>query len=611
MSASPLGGGEVCFSEVNGETFNPETKQAEDRETNCGIGSWQPKCLQRGNNPKCLLFFLCMYGMILSFVVNGINNVNTTSMERRFNLSSARVGMVSSAYDISAAILGLGISYFGSGKNKAKWLAVAGLFMVLGSFVMSIPHFSTGFYEAGEKVIKLCLQDGNTTAVCKPEETYLSSYLYVFVLGQMLHGVGGTTIYTVGIALLDDSVSSSTTPLYIGILYGCSILGPGIGYIVGGQFLNFYVDFDRLDSAGLSITPDDPRWVGAWWIGFLVAAILNLTVALPLFLFGKELPSAKHVRETRISEAHGSEKSTISYIKTERSLKHFLGVVTKLLKNPCFVFLALSMLTEGAIIGGSATFLPKVIEMEFRVSASMAAIYTGIAVVPSAAAGQFLGGYITRRLKLDIRGTLRLCIIAMFASLFGCAILWIKCNSEEIAGVNVPYPVDNLTDDVTPVLTTECNKGCDCSTNIYEPVCDVDGMIYFSPCYAGCTVKTSSANFSGYTSCSCVNTKDSMFSGIEKNSVKSTVCRKSCSILYVFLCLLFILISFCFLPVASGDSVQLRCVDAEDKTFAQGLKLFIVRLLGTVPGPVIFGLYIIYYRYCSRICYIRSLYYIL
>ena len=54
---------------------------------------------------------------------------------------------------------------------------------------------------------------------CEAErENGLYNYLYVFILGQMLHGVGGTTIYTVGVALIDDSVKPSSTPLYLGEL---------------------------------------------------------------------------------------------------------------------------------------------------------------------------------------------------------------------------------------------------------------------------------------------------------------------------------------------------------------------------------------------------------
>ena len=33
-----------------------------------------------------------------------------------------------------------------------------------------------------------------------------------------------------------------------GFLYGAAALGPGLGYIVGGQMLNFYVDFDKVDT---------------------------------------------------------------------------------------------------------------------------------------------------------------------------------------------------------------------------------------------------------------------------------------------------------------------------------------------------------------------------
>lgn len=39
------------------------------------------------------------------------------------------------------------------------------------------------------------------------------------------------------------------------------------------------------------ITPDDPRWVGAWWIGFVLASVLFVLAAIPISLFGAELPS--------------------------------------------------------------------------------------------------------------------------------------------------------------------------------------------------------------------------------------------------------------------------------------------------------------------------------
>lgn len=56
-----------------------------------------------------------------------------------------------------------------------------------------------------------------TDSSCSPdEENQLQRYLYVFLLGQTLHGIGGTTLYIVGVALIDDSVPSSASPLYVG-----------------------------------------------------------------------------------------------------------------------------------------------------------------------------------------------------------------------------------------------------------------------------------------------------------------------------------------------------------------------------------------------------------
>ena len=36
-------------------------------------------------------------------------------------------------------------------------------------------------------------------------------------------------------------------------------------------YLQYYVDIDTVDVGDISITPEDPRWVGAWWIGFLLS----------------------------------------------------------------------------------------------------------------------------------------------------------------------------------------------------------------------------------------------------------------------------------------------------------------------------------------------------
>lgn len=36
-------------------------------------------------------------------------------------------------------------------------------------------------------------------------------------------------------------------------------------------------------------------------------------------------------------------------------------------------------------------------------------------------------------------------------------------------------------------LDADCNKNCGCTTSAFEPICDSNQTVYFSPCHAGCT----------------------------------------------------------------------------------------------------------------------------
>lgn len=35
-------------------------------------------------------------------------------------------------------------------------------------------------------------------------------------------------------------------------------------------------------------------------------------------------------------------------------------------------------------------------------------------------------------------------------------------------------------------LDANCNKNCGCTTSAFEPICDSNHTVYFSPCHAGC-----------------------------------------------------------------------------------------------------------------------------
>lgn len=59
------------------------------------------------------------------------------------------------------------------------------------------------------------------------------------------------------------------------------------------------------------MTVRDPRWIGAWWLGFIVFGISALVVSIPLMCFPKRMPSRKNKAADRKREEQSTSKSGI------------------------------------------------------------------------------------------------------------------------------------------------------------------------------------------------------------------------------------------------------------------------------------------------------------
>ena len=55
------------------------------------------------------------------------------------------------------------------------------------------------------------------------------------------------TLCDAGVTYLDDYVSPSVLSAYVGIIYAMAVLGPAVGFILGGLILRLYTDFDRVN----------------------------------------------------------------------------------------------------------------------------------------------------------------------------------------------------------------------------------------------------------------------------------------------------------------------------------------------------------------------------
>ncbi|XP_054719355.1 LOW QUALITY PROTEIN: solute carrier organic anion transporter family member 4A1-like [Uloborus diversus] len=557
----------------------------------CGWGTFRPFCLQNFRTPQWVLFWLCWAGALQGLIVNGFINVVITTIERRYELKSTETGLVAGSYDIASFLCLIPISYLGGSRSKPFFIGSGLVILAFGSLVFSLPYFLAGPYTFSQEQDFLChpgLYTLNYSVTCSPKDSALSNYKYIFFLGQLLHGAGAVPLYTLGCTFIDDNVSTKMSSVYLGIFYTMAIIGPALGYLMGGQLLKLYVDYG-VDANELGLSPSSTVWVGAWWIGFVFAAILGLLIAIPMLAFPKTLPCTEKVKAGKVSEMHQKlGESKAAKVDFGSSISDLPASFKLLITNPTFVFLSLAGASEGILVAGLATFLPKLIESQFSYQASFAAFIVGTVTIPGAGGGNLIGGYIVKRFKMKCGNIIRICIVFSVICLAFSFIFILHCPDAKFAGVNEQFL--NKTDGSR--FVSSCSADCLCSDQNYDPICGVDNTIYYSPCFAGCHHMYQDNERKGYGSCKCIESEGiNMTFGGENYTIQATreKCDNMCLHGPLFLAVIFFCMFFTFLVSMPSLSATLRCVAESQKSFALGIQWMTVRLLGTIPAPVLFG----------------------
>uniref|UniRef100_A0A8C6UXX7 Solute carrier organic anion transporter family member n=1 Tax=Neogobius melanostomus TaxID=47308 RepID=A0A8C6UXX7_9GOBI len=508
-----------------------------------------------------------------------------TQIERRFELSSTHVGLIDGSFEMGNLLFLAVVSHFGAKLHRPRLIAAGCTLMAIGALLTGLTHFLMGRYQY-DSVVQVfhnesvnymaCVdpmmepevrtetsEEGNTAACVRDSGS--SMWVYVF-LGNALRGIGESPVTPLGISYIDDFAKAENSPFYIACLQTITLLGPMFGFLLGSFCAKLYVDIGYVDVESVTITSKDSRWVGAWWLGFLVCSGLLLTSSIPFWFLPRSL-----------------------LIQGDNPPRSFLPSLKRLVGTPAyFLLLCGSILRFNSLIG-LITFKAKYLEQQFGQSASRANFLIGVLNLPAVALGIFLGGLLMKRYKLSVVSGAQL----SFATSFMAYLLLLlqfgtKCDNIPVAGLTVAYNGTRRIQQ-SGSLFSDCNMDCMCSTEEWDPVCADSGITYISPCMAGCIRSSGYGKNSMFHNCSCV---DMSYPAGSSSSVKLGQCphAKDCTRSFKSYMAVSVLSSFISsLGATPGYMVIIRCIAPELKSLALGVEALVSRTLGGIPAPVYFG----------------------
>ncbi|XP_026841496.1 solute carrier organic anion transporter family member 5A1 isoform X1 [Drosophila persimilis] len=595
---------ETETSEFLKDRRGPE-KQEENSDTTCGFWRFKGPTLQRFASENLYMVIYGIAGCFLAIAFSYFNGTLTT-LEKRYKIPTKITGIISVGNDISTVFCSAFLAYYAGRGHRPRWIGFGLIILAIFCLLMLSPQL---IYGPGEDALKLTREYGESIdhtlngtkrdeALCQKEKPSCEEDqepsdfmpIMLFFLAQFVCGIGCTLFYTLGLSYMDDNSKKSKTPAMISWSAFLRMLGPAIGYSLASVCLRLYIDPFKEPL----ITNKDPRWLGAWWLGWILLTVILLISAFFVGMFPKEMPSA---RARRIKAGTGVESQL-----GERSFKDMVQTLKRLAVNKVYIYKTIGSNLYFFGYMPYWIFTPKYIEIQFRQSAAMANMATGTVALGFSAAGILLSGYVVSKFKPSARAMAAWNCVVDYLTVAGI-ICYIVIGCE---------PSDRMNSMATLSAGDSCSASCHCDYVHFAPVCSPANETYISPCHAGCSEKlTDDLGRASYSGCKCIPSSlapnqtfpDEVrvsvsflsiygvyFSIFQNQFASDGVCPVDCYDQFLIYLAVMCILKFVGATGRSTDLLLvLRCVPEEDKTIALGIGSMLFSVMSFIPSPIVFG----------------------
>ncbi|VDI78736.1 solute carrier organic anion transporter family, member 2B, partial [Mytilus galloprovincialis] len=490
------------------------------------------------------------------------------TIEKQFGFASTQSGLLMSCNDIGYLAVTLFVSYFADKVHGPRVLSFSTLSFGAAGIICGIPYFVSPMYSksilpktsngsrSGDFFTKM-MSSGQLCEASSNFDQSNSNMSCKIHIRMILQGIGKSPRQAFITTYIDNNVKKTQTAVYVGSVMAVAIFGPALGFGLDGLFSKIYVTLEDVD-----ISPRVPRWIGAWWIGFLTFGLGSILTGLPVMGFPKRF----HVKQNNVNTKVLKKRRKTRMI--EDIIIQFFKDIYGLLRNKLYLLIIVGRCLILILVGGSVAFGPKYIETQFTLPAWKSNLVIGVTRIIAVSVGTFIGGYLTSKKRISPLGCGRLIVIlSLFTIVHYLIQMFLGCPTPQIIGYD--RNLSNSSD--------ICTGSCNCNSEGYFPVCGSDNNNYFSPCHAGCSSISTSQ---GFTNCTCIG---------PLATAKPGLCSTDCQMLVPYLvvtCVFSLIESLVIMP---SFIFMLRSVKDDQKGIAIAFSAFITTLLGWFLGPVIFG----------------------